>query len=88
MEPPTPSYDLADEASHCRSLALELRDRPEMPVLLRLASEFDRLADSEKGRRSDHEEDGRYFDQRAAQEVRAAVRAAHPMARLAHLKMA
>ena len=83
-----PSHDLAEEAWNCRSLALELRGRPEVPILLRLASEFDRLADHEKRQRSLHEEDRRYFDQRAAQEVTAAVRAANPKARLAHLTMA
>jgi hypothetical protein len=83
-----PSYDLANEASKCRSLALELEGRPEVPILLRLASEFNQLASRQERPSSDHEEDGRYFKQRAAQEVRAAVRAAHPKARLAHLKMA
>jgi hypothetical protein len=83
-----PSYDLADEAANCRLLALELRDRPEVPILLRLASEFDRLVHNADGCGSVYEKDGRYFEQRAAQEIRAAVRAAHPKARLAHLKMA
>jgi hypothetical protein len=83
-----PSYEFAEEAMNCRSLALELGGRPEVPILLKLASEFDRLADREERLRSHHEEDSRYFDQRAAQEVRAAVAAANPKARLAHLKMA
>jgi hypothetical protein len=83
-----PSYDFAAEALHCRSLALELRGRPEVPVLLGLASEFDRLVHDEERLLSLHEEDRCYFVQRAAQEVTAAVKAAHPQARLAHLKMA
>ena len=83
-----PSSDLAGDASDCRSLAQEFRGRPETSLLLRLAREFDRLAITKDWPLGFHENDGRYFARRAAQEVTAAVRAAHPKARLAHLKMA
>jgi hypothetical protein len=81
-------HDLASEASACRSLAKEFEGRPEAPFLLRLASEFDQLAATREGPLGLDDEDGRYFSQRAAQEVTAAVRAVHPNARLAHLELA
>ena len=55
----------------------------EKAVLLRIASEFDRL-----GEVAGRPENLAYFAARAAQEVTAAVRANHPQARLAHLAMA
>jgi hypothetical protein len=69
-------------------MAQEFDGRPEASFLLRLASEFDRLAlerDRPTGFTAD---DARYFAQRAAEEVTAAVKAGHPKARLAHLKIA
>jgi hypothetical protein len=81
-------HNLASEASACRSLAKEFEGRPEAPLLLRLASEFDQLASTREWPAGSHDEDGQYFSQRATQEVTAAVRAAHPNARLAHLELA
>lgn len=75
---------LAIEAADCRLLARELHGRPEEPVLLQLASEFDRLADLQEGA----SDEVTYCSARAAQEVSAAVKARHPKARLAHLTMA
>lgn len=83
-----PSHNLAAKASDSRSLALKLRGLPEVPVLPGLPSEFDRLAVGKERLLSSYEEDCPYFVQRAAQEVTAAVKAAHPKARLVHLKMA
>ena len=83
-----PSYSLVGEASDCRSLVEEFRGRPEARLLRRLASEFERLAVERDWPLGFHGDDGRYFAQRAAQEVTAAVQAEHPKARLAHLKMA
>jgi hypothetical protein len=81
-------HDLAIEASACRSLAEDFEGQPEAPFLLRLASEFDQLAASRDWPLGCHDEDGRYYSQRATQEVTAAVRAVHPNARLAHLELA
>lgn len=83
-----PLCRLAGEGSDCRSLAQELEGRPEAPLLLRLASEFDRLAVEREWPLGFHQDDSRYFARRAAQEVTAAVRAKHARARLAHLEMA
>lgn len=83
-----PFHDLAGEASNCRRLAQELHGRPEAPFLHRLASEFDRIAGTKDDAAGAHEDDGRYFAARAAQENTAAARAVHPKARLAHLRMA
>jgi hypothetical protein len=81
-------HHLASEASACRSLAKEFEGRPEAPLLLRLATEFDQLAVTREWPLGLGDEDGRYFSQRAAQEVTAAVKAVHPNARLAHLELA
>lgn len=81
-------HELASEASACRSLAKEFEGRPEAPLLLRLATEFDQLAVTREWPLGLDDEDGRYFSQRAAQEVTAAVKAVHPNARLAHLELA
>jgi TorA maturation chaperone TorD len=81
-------HELASEATACRVLAQEFEGRPEAPVLLRLASEFDRLAVTREWPLGFREDDGRYFSQRASQEVTAAINAAHPGARLAHLQIA
>jgi hypothetical protein len=81
-------HELASEAADCRSLARELGGRPEASLLLRLASEFDRLAVERDSPLGSDAGDGRYFAQRAAQEVTAAVNAGHSKARLAHLKIA
>jgi hypothetical protein len=83
-----PSYNLVGEASDCRSLVEEFRGRPEAQLLGRLASEFERLAVESDWPLGFHLDDSVYFAQRAAQEVTAAVKAEHPKARLAHLKMA
>lgn len=83
-----PLCRLAGEGSDCRSLAQEFQGRPEAPLLLRLASEFDRLAVERDWPLGFHEDDSRYFARRAAQAVTAAVRARHSRARLAHLEMA
>jgi hypothetical protein len=69
-------------------MALEFAERPEASLLLRLASEFDRLALEKDRPLGFTADDSRYFAQRAAQEVTAAVKAGHPKARLAHLKIA
>ena len=81
-------HELASEASACRSLAEEFEGRPEAPFLHRLATEFDQLAITKERSAGFHDEDGRYFSHRATQEVTAAVQAAHPNARLAHLELA
>ena len=83
-----PPHELAGEAADCRSLAQELAGRPEASLLLRLASEFDRLALERDWPLGFHADDSRYFAQRASQEITAAVKARHPKARLAHLKIA
>jgi TorA maturation chaperone TorD len=81
-------HHLASEASACRSLAEEFEGRPEAPLLLRIATEFDRLAVTREWPLRLDDEDGQYFSQRASQEVTAAVKAIHPNARLAHLELA
>jgi TorA maturation chaperone TorD len=81
-------HELASEATACRVLAKEFEGRPEAPVLSRLANEFDRLALTREWPLGFRDEDGRYFRERAAQEVTAAVNAGHPGARLAHLQIA
>lgn len=83
-----PAYNLVGEASDCRFLVEEFRGRAEARLLRRLASEFERLAVERDWPLGFHRDDSMYFARRAAQEVTAAVRAEHPKARLAHLKMA
>lgn len=83
-----PPCFLAIEAVDCRSLARELHGRPEEPILLRLADEFDRVAVQQSSPAGYQESDLAYFAKRASQETAAAVKARHPKARLAHLKMA
>jgi hypothetical protein len=83
-----PRHELAGEAADCRSLARVLVGRPEALLLVRIACAFDQLAVERDPPSGFDAEDGRYFAQRAAQEVTAAVKAEHPKARLAHLKIA
>lgn len=83
-----PPCFLAIEAVDCRSLARELHGRPEEPILLRLAEEFDRVAVQRGSPVGYHESEIAYFAKRADQETAAAVGARHPSARLAHLQMA
>lgn len=49
-----PFHDVAKEAAHCRLVAKELQGRPEVPVLLKLACEFDRLGERRKLHGRDH----------------------------------
>ncbi len=79
---------LANEAADCRFWAEEFAGRPEHALLLRLANEFENLAELATPPISIQESDWPYFAQRASQEITAAVKAKHPNARLAHLKMA
>ena len=76
-----------DEAAECRRYAEEVEGAPDRALLLRLAVEFDRLADL-AGTAPARVEDPAYYATRASQEVTAAVKAKHPQARLAHLAMA
>ena len=78
---------LANDAADCRLWADEFDGRPERAILLRLSSEFLILA-AKNGEQSIDQSDVPYFAQRATQEITAAVKAKHPKARLAHLKMA
>jgi hypothetical protein len=78
---------LADDAADCRQWADEFDGQPERAILLRLSSEFLILA-AKNGEHSIDPGDVPYFAQRATQEITAAVKAKHPKARLAHLKMA
>lgn len=73
---------LSDEADICRKLAVEIASQPDRALLNCIAAEFDRLADIERRK------DPSYYAVRAAQEVKAAVEAQHPSARLSHLVMA
>jgi len=77
-----------DEAEHCRRSAMEVERAAEKAILLRLASEFDRLAQTDADVDDEWAEDPSYYAARAAQEISAAVKARHPQARLAHLVMA
>ena len=79
---------LADDATVCLLLADEFEGRPEEALLLRLASEFQALANGPNPTCRIREGDLPYFALRASQEVTAAVKAEHPNARIAHLKMA
>ena len=79
---------LTEDAANCRSCAKESNGRPEKAFLLRLASEFENLADAATTTIQSHQDDCCYFAQRASQETKAAVDAKHPIARLAHLIMA
>ncbi len=79
---------LTNEAADCRSWAHEFEGRPEKAFLLKLASEFENLARAATQSLGVQENDRLYFAQRASQEVTAAVQAKHPIARLAHLRMA
>ena len=78
----------ANEAANCRSWANECKGRHEQAFLLRVASEFENLADVANARSNIHKDDWTNFAQRASQEITAAVRATHPRARLAHLRLA
>ena len=77
----------SDDAEQCRRFADEVEGAPDKAFLLRIAGEFDRLADGERGW-AERAEDPAYYAARASQEVSAAVKARHPQARLAHLVMA
>lgn len=79
---------LTDEAATCRMWAVEFKDGPEHEILLHLGSEFERLALAAGEPLPIVPADLAYFARRAAQAATAAHRAAHPKARLAHLKMA
>jgi hypothetical protein len=79
---------MAHEAADCRFWAQEFAGRPEQNFLLRLAIEFELLAEKAVAPINMHDHDQSYFARRASQEVTAAVKAKHPKARLAHLKMA
>jgi len=73
---------LSNEAEHCRRFADEVMPEADKAFLLRIAGEFDRLADLAR------RDDPSYYATRAAQEVSAAVGAQHPRARMAHLVLA
>jgi hypothetical protein len=79
---------LENEAARCLYLAEKFGGRPEKAILLRIASEFQRLSDLDEPAPPVVEHDRPYFTERASQEISAAVQARHPKARLAHFRMA